>query len=398
MSDLVTNRPTREGETSGRVLVTDGEQRQSIVTIRNLGRHGIDVTAGSSAARCPGGFSKYATRSVRYPPPTADEGFVESLERELRERSYDILLPIMPPTVLQVVRNRERLEPHARVPFPPYETLLDGFDKKRTLDAARAAGIPVPRTLAPRSLDLEAVASTLGYPVVVKARRSFGREGVIVCNSPTELEAAFASIRERFGPPLVQEFIPNGGEVGVYTLYDCSSELVGLTVQRRLRTNPPEGGPSTLRETIEAPYLVSLTDDLLTELDWQGLAMAEFRIDARTGEPKLLEINPRFWGSLALSVQAGVEFPYLLYQLATEGSCEPTLDYRVGVQTRRLLGDLGHLFRREDRWAALREFVAPADAPRGYDVFSRDDPLAALGFAGYAIAEFLDQTFRHRDP
>jgi len=70
--------------------------------------------------------------------------------------------------------------------------------------------------------------------------------------------------------------------------------------------------------------------------------VVEFRIDARDGRPKLLEINPRFWGSLALSVQSGVEFPYVLYQLATGGTCRPALDYRTGVRTRQLLGDVGH--------------------------------------------------------
>ena len=380
---------------AGRVLVLDAERRQGIVAIRNLGRHGIGVTAGSSAASCPGGFSKYATRRIQYPSPEDDEAaFLDALETELRTRSYDALIPVTLPTASCVVRNRDRLEPHAPIPYPPYETLLVGLDKKHTVDAARAADVPVPRTLAPRSLNIDAVESSLDYPVIVKPRRESGGDGVVRCESPAELETAFERISGRFGPPLIQEYVPNGGEVGVYTLYDWSSTLVGVTVQRRLRTKPPDGGASTLRETIEAPELVSLTDELFTDLDWQGLAMAEYRIDARTGKPKLLEVNPRFWGSLALSVQAGVEFPYLLYRLATDGTCEPALDYRVGVQTRYLFGDLGHLLMRDDRLAAVREFLAPVDAPRGYDVLSRDDPGAALGFAIYVTAAHLGWALR----
>jgi predicted ATP-grasp superfamily ATP-dependent carboligase len=217
---------------------------------------------------------------------------------------------------------------------------------------------------------------------------------VTVCESPAELESAFASVRERFGQPLVQEFVPNGGEAGVYALYDCSSDLVGVTVQRRLRTNPPSGGPSTLRETVAAPELLAHARALFDELSWSGVAMAEFRYDARTGEPQLLEINPRLWGSLALSVRAGVDFPAMLYRLATEGECDPALDYEVGVQARQLLGDLGHLLRRPDRVTALREFLSPADVPRTYDVFSRDDPGVAVGFSAAAVAGFLDRLLR----
>jgi predicted ATP-grasp superfamily ATP-dependent carboligase len=371
-----------------RALVTDGERRQSIVAVRNLGRNGVDVTVGSDEPVCPAGRSKYASRRFRYPSPTDDEdAFLRALERELRTRSHDVLLPVTTPTVEYVVKHRERLEQYARIPYPPIETLRSGLDKGRTLVAARSAGVPVPRTLTPETLDLDAVESALEYPVVVKPHNASGREGLQVCETPDEVVAAFRASTERFGPTMIQEFVPNGGEFGVYTLYDRSSDLVGLTVQRRIRTNPPDGGPSTLRETVENPELVSLADDLLSELDWCGVAMVEFRVDARTEEPKLLEINPRFWGSLALSVQAGVAFPYLLYRLGKGESTEPVLDYRVGVQARQLLGDVGHLLRRRDRLAALAEFLTPADAPRGFDVVSRDDPWPALGFAVHVAAD-----------
>lgn len=378
-----------------RVLITDGERRQSIVAVRNLGRNGVDVTVGSAEPVCPAGLSKYASRRFRYPSPREDEdAFIETLERELRTCAYDAIIPITSPTVEYVVRHRERLDEFARVPYPPLETLRDGLDKNRTLEAARTADVPVPRTLAPERLDLDEVESTLGYPVVVKPRRASGREGLTVCDTPDEVAAAFRSAREQFGGTLIQEFVPNGGEFGVYTLYDQSTDLVGLTVQRRIRTNPPDGGPSTLRETVEKPELVSLADDLLSELGWCGVAMVEFRVDARTGEPKVLEINPRFWGSLALSVQAGVSFPYLLYRLGTDGSCEPALDYRVGVQTRQLLGDIGHLLRRRDKPTALVEFLSPATGPCGFDVFSRDDPLSALGFTVHATADTIGRSIR----
>lgn len=383
--------------TTGRVLVTDAERRQSVVAIRSLGRRGLDVTAGAATPLAAGGFSKYASRRFRYPSPTDDEGaFVDALERELARGDYDVLLPVTGSTVLPVVRNRGRLSEHAGIPAPDYGTLVDGLDKKRALDAARDAGVPVPETLAPESLDAEAVESALGYPVVVKPRRQSGRVGVTVCHSPAELRSAFASVREQFGGPLVQEFLPNGGELGVYTVYGWSSELLGLTVQRRIRSNPPEGGPSTLRETVEAPELAGHAWALFSELEWAGPGMAEFRVDARTGEPNLLEVNPRLWGSLSLSVQAGVDVPYMLYRLATEGTCEPALEYRVGVQTRQLLGDLGHVLRRDDRLTALREFLATPDAPRGYDVLSWDDPAVTVGFALGAAGGTLRRTWRDR--
>lgn len=374
---------------AGRVLVFDAERRQALVAIRNLGRHRIDVTAASTRRTCAGALSKYADRHVRYPDPKRDEAaFVRTVARELRTREYDMLLPMADPTVIAVVTHRERFEPHAAVPFLPYERLRAGLDKKLTMDAANEAGVPHPRTLAPSTLDVAAVESKIGYPVVVKPRQGAGRIGVSVCESPAELEATYAATHERHGPVLLQEYIPNGGERGVYTLYD-DAELKAVTVQRRLRTDPPEGGTSTLRETVADPELVSLADDLLSGLDWHGVAMAEFRLDPRDGDPKLMEINPRLWGSLALSVAAGVEFPYLLYRLTVDGTCESALDYDIGVQARRLLGDVAHVLGRTDKSAAVREFLRPADAPRYYDVLSTDDPVPAAGYMAFEIHNFL---------
>ena len=378
--------------TNGRALVFDAERRQALVAIRSLGHRGIDVTAASDLRMNAGAASKYVDRRIRYPPPQDDpKAFINRIESEIRHQEYDVLFPIANPTVIPIVDARDRLEPYATIPFPNTDTLHIGMDKKRTIEAAREAGVPHPKTLSPDRLDLDAVAAELGYPVVLKPRQGAGRVGVSVCDTPAELEAAYADTDDRHRPLLIQEFIPDGGERGVYTLYDWSSELKAVTVQQRIRANPPEGGTSTLRKTVQDPDLISLTDDLLSTLGWQGVAMAEFRLDPRDGMPKLMEINPRFWGSLALSVGAGVDFPHLLYQLATTGECETALDYKVGVQARHLLGDIAHLLAREDKVPALQEFLRPADQPRSYDVLSTDDSLASVMYFAAEVGKFVQR-------
>lgn len=364
-----------------RVLILDANARQSLVAIRQLGRHGVSVTAGSTARLAAGALSRYTDRHIRYERPrTETDAFIDTIERELRSRPYDMLLPITDATVIPIVKHKQRLEEHAAVPFLPYHRLLRGLDKKRTIDAARRAGIPHPRTMSPSSLDAEHVASELGFPVIVKPRQASQRLGVTRCDSPEALRETFEKTQFDYGPLLLQEYIPNGGERGVYTLFDDSSSLKAVTVQRRLRTNPPEGGPSTLRETVDDPELVSLAERLLRSLEWQGVAMVEFRIDPRDGTPKLLEINPRLWGSLALSVFAGVNFPVKLYECAVNGNLEQTLEYDVGVRSRWLFGDTLQLVARDDAIDALREFLQPSRVPCRYDILDRTDPLPTLGY------------------
>jgi len=105
--------------------------------------------------------------------------------------------------------------------------------------------------------------------------------------------------------------------------------------------------------------------------------MVEFRVDARNNEPKLMEINPRFWGSLELAVVSGVDFPYLLYQMAVNGDVEPVTDYKIGKKVRWLLGDFLLFLSTKNKLEKLPEFFDFRGI--GDDLLSVDDPLPAIG-------------------
>jgi protein-tyrosine-phosphatase len=82
---------------------------------------------------------------------------------------------------------------------------------------------------------------------------------------------------------------------------------------------------------------------MLEHLQWNGVAMIEYRKNLATGEFTLMEINGRFWGSLPLAVSAGVDFPYQLYRLLVHNETPPTAPYRIGLFQRNLHKDLGWL-------------------------------------------------------
>jgi hypothetical protein len=105
----------------------------------------------------------------------------------------------------------------------------------------------------------------------------------------------------------------------VSLLYDCEGRLQAHFAHRRLREWPHSGGPSTVRESIHDPTLLARARRLLEALAWRGLA-------------HILEINPRFWGSLHLAVESGVNFPALLVNMAL-GRPAPFDGYRTGVRS-----------------------------------------------------------------
>lgn len=93
-------------------------------------------------------------------------------------------------------------------------------------------------------------------------------------------------------------------------------ELVAYFMHERIHEVPPTGGPSAMA-TFDDPELIAVGSKVLCgELKWHGVAMVEFKKDVKDDLYKLIQMNPKFWGSLGLSIATGVDFPYLLMQMA----------------------------------------------------------------------------------
>ena len=105
-------------------------------------------------------------------------------------------------------------------------------------------------------------------------------------------------------------------------------------VLRANRFHPISSEQASFVETVDKPHLVNMGKTLLQSIGYSGIAEIEFVIDRRNNEPKLMEINPRFWGSLPGGISSGVDFPYLLYKMVKEGDIEKNLDYKKGIKTR----------------------------------------------------------------
>jgi predicted ATP-grasp superfamily ATP-dependent carboligase len=197
--------------------------------------------------------------------------------------------------------------------------------------------------------ELQEIAREIRYPVVIKPRFSrFLRDGNTVVGSvryASDRQALIRTYRQidaQIPQPLIQERLAGEGKGVFLLLWD--GELKAAFCHRRLREKPPWGGASVYCESLPPDRgLIEKSLAMLKAVGWQGVAMIEFKVDQQDGLPKLMEVNGRFWGSLQLAIDAGVNFPLMLYRLAMGESVSPKFDYRVGVRSRWLLGDLDHL-------------------------------------------------------
>lgn len=361
---------SRSSHLAGRtVLVTDGEQRAALAIVRSLGAAGAVPFVTSSSGRSLAGASRFAAGDEVVADPLTDPAaFVAGLAEIVERRSIAVLLPVTEAALRPVLQSRSTFR-DVNIPFPTSDTFARASDKRQMSALAGELGIPVPRQEVLESPgDVGALAaSRLGFPLVLKPAVSVGRtEGHSVKLSVSHVEdAQELSRRVRELPPaafplLVQERIVGPG-VGIFLLR-WEDRVLARFAHRRLREKPPAGGVSVYRESIALPApALRYAEQLLDHIAWQGVAMVEFKYNRDMNVPYLMEINGRFWGSLQLAIDAGVDFPRLLLEAAAGRFPPRPVEGRPGVRLRWLMGDLDHLLIRLR--GSERDLSLPPDAP-----------------------------------
>jgi predicted ATP-grasp superfamily ATP-dependent carboligase len=371
------------------VLVTDGHFRKTLAVVRSLGQKGVQVTVGERTFLNTSFFSKYCARRLVYPSPRqSPDQFIEFLLKEIKGNHYDCLFPMEEETLLLLARHQSEISQYTYLLIPDLEKIEFVRDKGNLMRFAEAHGIPTPKTFysppapEPRGAqDLNHFLEEFPIPAVIKPRISSGSFGIVHVKKREDLLSSYQSVHKRYPFPLIQEWIPDGGGTfGLAALFDEASNVKAAFVHKKLRMYPVQGGPSTLREGVEHPQIMEMGLSLLKSLNWTGVGMAEFKVDPGDGIPKLMEINPRFWGSLQLAIVSEVDFPYLMVKMARKESFEPVLHYTVGKRCRwLLLGDILHFLNNPNRFHLHPSFFHFFDANTSYDIISKDDPLPLLG-------------------
>ena len=385
---------------TSRVFITDGHWRKSLAAVRDLGRKGIHVTVGESTRLATAAFSKYCGRAVVYPSPLSrPSDFLDFLYDELSRHSFQMLLPMEEETLDLISRHHTEFSRLTYLPFVTSEKFQIARRKDKILQLAQKQGIPIPKTWYIKDIsELDSIKGRLPYPVVIKPRMGSGAVGVTYPRNPVELAEQYLSIHKRFPYPMVQELIPpEGPGYGASFLLDERGKVKAGFVHKRLREYPLTGGASTLRQSVRGDDIRDMALGLLKALDWFGVAMVEFKLDPRDGIPKLMEINPRFWGSLALAIESGVNFPFLLYRMSRGDDFKPVEEYQTGKKCRWLLpGDLLHFLHNPRRMKMTPSFFDFRDKDTAYDILSLEDPLPSLGRVLTPLTFLYDPDMKER--
>jgi predicted ATP-grasp superfamily ATP-dependent carboligase len=338
------------GKGMEKVLILDGNARSALAATRSLGRRGVPVVVADETKGTLAGASKYCSESFTYPSPTANlRTFLSTVKAECAQRGIRVIFPMAEISTATVLKHREEFE-DVEVPFVEFPAFDAVTDKWNLLRLAQWLGITVPQThYICDPLSLQRAYPVLKFPVVLKPYRSkiwanghCTAASVQYAESVRELERTVTRYEYFRGNPfLLQEYV-RGQAHGIFALYNQGKPIASFA-HRRLRENPPSGGVSVLCESVgKNPEAWRMARTILDHMAWHGVAMVEFKVSPE-GMPYLMEVNGRFWGSLQLAIDAGVDFPWMLYQLAREQAVDPVDGYAMGVRSRWLLGDLVRL-------------------------------------------------------
>jgi len=315
-----------------KVLVTNANRKNALGAVRSLA-NSYNVSAIDNNKLHISYLSRYCEKNFyNYTDPKISiVKFIKDLLNVVKTYNYDLILPIGIDTTIPISYYKKYFEEYCKVPIADYDTIIKAHDKKICLNLADKYGIPIPDTYSPTNKkDLIKISKNIKYPVVIKLRKGSATQGLQYVKSSSELIKKYYSpiIRSDmiidYSFPLIQEYI-KGDIYDICILFNKGKYITSLA-QKRVLTNPPKGGSGLANITVQYPELIKMSINFLKKIKWHGVAQVEYKLD-ENDQPRLMEINPKFWGTLELSIAAGINFPKLLCDLAIYDEIPKNIDY-----------------------------------------------------------------------
>lgn len=217
--------------------------------------------------------------------------FIKRLLGIIDDYNVDLLIPTVDEELVSISKEVHRF--HCKVMLSPHNTIEVCNDKWKTFLFLKEKGIPVAESwLEPNNIS---------FPTILKPRVGRGSKDIYLIQEEGELKSRFNA---RY---IIQEYLSER-EYTVDVLMDKNGEnAIAIVPRERIRT---ESGISTIGRTVKNEIITSIAEEAAITLGISGPANIQVKLD-KTGNAKIIEINPRFAGTTPLSVAAGVNIPDL---------------------------------------------------------------------------------------
>jgi D-aspartate ligase len=305
------------------VLIPDGESPFAYHVLSCLAQAGgVDVHLLSRESDVMSRYSR-AKKSFHVIDPEQD--YLVCLKEFCSRVPVDLILPVDMNAILYFAERREAMGEIAKVCLlDDLQDLCDVDDKGILADFLQEHRLPHPRSITSPE-EFRNQINTFPMPALVKPRTSGNGEGISKYTDRAKLEELVALNLHFFDGYMIQEYM-DGDDI------DCSmlcrdGNILAYTTQKSLYVSAKPYQPAEGIEFVHDAQVHELAVRLAETLHWNGIIHVDMRRREATGRVEIIEINPRFWGSIRGSLHAGVNFPQLAC-LAGTGREVPATDYR----------------------------------------------------------------------
>jgi len=323
-----------------KALITDASYLHTLAIVRYLAKESIDtLVIGHNKSLDISRYSKYCKHYLKGPKIEKEKEYVKFLLKTLAREKIDTLIPVSHTATAIASKYKNRINKISKVEVADYDKVKIALNKKSTYQLAEKLGVPYPKTFYPISLkETKKISQNIHYPAVIKWLFEVGNNIVVIVRNGNELVKNYSEICQKYNPPsdslpMIQEFIPtSNNEVYCLSALYQNNKCKKIFTQKQIRNTPVEGGTCSYAESCYIPQVKIYSLKLLNELNWNGVAHIEFKLDQRDGLFKLMEINPKFWASTDMALKAGINFPYLLCQMARGEKIKHSEEYNRNLK------------------------------------------------------------------
>ena len=355
-----------------RVLLLEGFARQNMALMPALKALGCHLTTYNASKLDVGYASKYPdARLIRFwDREDADASFAALMD-VLREGHYDVVIPMTDFSATLLSNHIDDVRALAYPAVNEPEVFRRAADKQETMRACDAAGVPCPHTLYDMASADDILAAGMPFPFIIKPRVGYGSIGFHVIRDEAQLRAVFDDAVVRFGPMVVQDYVPQTGtQYKCEVFLDANGQPKSACVFDKTRWYPVDGGSTCCSTSVKRPDIAADSIKLLQSIGWRGYGDVDLIEDPRDGVCRVMEINPRITASVKVCFAAGVDFARQVVELGTGKPVTAYDDYREGVRLRYMHTDLlwflqsPNRFRTKPGWFDFRRTTDQIFNPR----------------------------------
>jgi len=384
----------RENIVNSAVVLCMGENGLGVT--RSLGRRGIDVVGVDHQKSAPAFSSRFCKKKllVTNPQMHPEECLRQLLTIAEHQDNKAVLIPTADYYVSFISRFRDQLQRHFYFNIPNTDVLNMLVDKNSQYTMAQKLGIPVPKTIAPRSIShLLQEQKSLSYPVLIKGAcadewaRHFPNKA-FMASTPHELTKYFELAESNGIRVVVQEIVagPNTNHIEINAYYSKRKELLALFCTEKTRQFPVDFGVGTYLTSLNNQSLIEIALTFFEGIGYSGVGNIEFKKDNRDSTFKLIELNPRIWQQNAQAARAGVDFAYINYLDCIGEQISPSLQFTENICYLDIFHDIrSFLGSRQGKGRSIFQWIKLAFRADCYAYIAWDDPGPALKYTMYLI-------------